>query len=99
MWIPRSRFIISNFLLSFYSLALLFDDFDVVKTFSSKRKWKFDMKRDHGIYLRDADDTKRGVLILNPDTGAFDVHLEKVIETTIFIHSIHKVYEEQLCIL
>ena len=34
------------------------------------------MKRDLGIYLGDADDTKRGVLFLNPTTGAIDVRLD-----------------------
>ena len=42
----------------------------------SQTKWKFDMKRDLGIYLGDADDTKRGVLFLNPTTGAIDVRLD-----------------------
>ena len=33
-------------------------------------KWKFDLRRDFGIYLGDADDTKRDYLILNPSTYA-----------------------------
>ena len=36
------------------------------------------MRRDLDIYLGDADDTKRGFLILNPSTGAVQVRLDCV---------------------
>ena len=36
------------------------------------------MRRDLGIYLGDADDTKRGFLILNPSPGAVQVRLDCV---------------------
>ena len=41
-------------------------DFVAVIIPPSQTKWKFDMKRDLGIYLGDAGDTKHGVVILNP---------------------------------
>ena len=66
-----------------------FGDFVAVTIPSPNIKWKFDMKRDIGIYLGDADDTKRGVLILNPTTGAIDVRLDciKLELTDSMLHS------------
>ena len=66
-----------------------FGDFVAVTIPPSQTKWKFDMKRDLGIYLGDADDTKRGVLILNPTTGAIDVRLDciKLELTDSMLHS------------
>ena len=42
-----------------------FGDFVAVQIPDVDKKWKFDLRRDLGIYLGDANDTKRGSLILN----------------------------------
>ena len=52
-----------------------FVDFVAVRIPDGEKKWKFDLRRDLGIYLGDADDNKRGSLILNPSTGSVQVRL------------------------
>ena len=58
-------------------------------------RWKFDLRRDLGIYLGDADDTKRGYLILNPSTGAVQVHLD-CIKLELFEQMLHSYYDSRL---
>ena len=58
-------------------------------------RWKFDLRRDLGIYLGDADDTKRGYLILNPSTGAVQVHLD-CIKLELFEKMLHSYYDSRL---
>jgi hypothetical protein len=53
-----------------------FGDFVAVTIPDVKSNWKFDMRRDLGIYLGDADGTKRGCLILNPSSGAVQIRLD-----------------------
>lgn len=53
-----------------------FGDFVAVTIPDSNVRWKFDIRRDLGIYLGDADGTKRGSLILNPSTGSIQVRLD-----------------------
>ena len=47
-----------------------FGDFVAVCLVEPELRCKFDLRRDLGIYLGDADGTKRGSLVLNPHTGA-----------------------------
>ena len=53
-----------------------FGDFVAVRIPDAGKKWKLDLRRDLGIHLRDADDTKRGSLILNPFNGSVQVRLD-----------------------
>ena len=63
--------------LDFYvKLHFSFGDFVAARIPDAEKKWKFDLRRDLGIYLGDADDTKRGSLILIPSTGSVQVRLD-----------------------
>ena len=53
-----------------------FGDFVAVRIPSVDSNWKFDVRRDLGIYLGDADDTKRGYLILDLSSGAVKVRTD-----------------------
>ena len=58
-------------------------------------RWKFDLRRDLVIYLSDADDTKRGYLILNPSTGAVQVRLD-CIKLELSEQMLHSYYDSCL---
>ena len=55
---------------------LAFGDFVAVQIPDAEKKWKFEMRRDLGIYLGDAHDTERGFPISNPSTGAVQILLD-----------------------
>jgi hypothetical protein len=60
------------------SFPFAFGDFVAVRIPEADVNWKFDLRRNVGIYLGDADDTKRGYLILDLSTGAVKVRLDCV---------------------
>ena len=62
-----------------FSVQFPFAFGDFVAVPDVEKRWKFDMRKDLGIYLGDADDTKRG--FLNPSTGAVQVRLDCVKQT------------------
>ena len=53
------------------------------------------MRRDLGIYLGDADDTKRGFPILNPSTRAVQVRLDCV-KLELTDQMLHSYYDSRL---
>ena len=55
-----------------------FGDFVAVRIPNAEFRWKFDLRRDFGVYIGDADDTKRGYLTLNLSSGAVQVRLDCV---------------------
>ena len=75
--------------------AFAFGDFVAVRIPDAEVKWKFDLRRDLGIYLGDADDTKRGFLILNPSTGAVQVRLD-CIKLELTDQMLHSYYDSRL---
>ena len=72
-----------------------FGDFVAVRIPDAEVRWKFDLRRDLGIYLGDADDTKRGFLILNPSTGAVQVRLD-CIKLELSEQMLHSYYDSRL---
>ena len=55
-----------------------FGDFVAFRIPDARKRWKFDLRRDLGIYLGDADDTMRGSLTvyIYPPTGSVQVRLD-----------------------
>ena len=72
-----------------------FGDFVAVRIPEPEVKWKFDLRRDLGIYLGDADGTKRGSLVLSPTTGAVHVRLDCV-KLELTDEMLHKYYDARL---
>ena len=54
----------------------VFGDIVAVKIPQPEKTWKFDVRRDVGIYLGDAEDTKRGCLIYLLSTGSVRVRAD-----------------------
>ena len=76
-------------------LHFSFGDFVAVRIPDAEKKWKFDLRGDLGIYLGDADDTKRGSLILNPSTGSVQVRLD-CIKLELSDQMLHSYYDSRL---
>ncbi len=55
-----------------------FGDIVAIRIPAPDVQWKFDLRRNLGIYLGDADNTKRGFLILDLSSGAVKVRLDCV---------------------
>ena len=53
-----------------------FGDFLAVRIPEPDKIWKFDARRDLGIYLGDADDTKRGYLVYMLSSGSMRVRAD-----------------------
>ena len=53
-----------------------FGDFLAVRIPEPDKMWKFDVRRDLGIYLGDADDTKRGYLVYMLPSGSVKVRAD-----------------------
>ena len=60
------------------SFPFAFGDIVAVRIPAPDVQWKFDLRRNLGIYLGDADNTKRGFLILDLSSGAVKVRLDCV---------------------
>ena len=54
----------------------VFGDFLAVRIPEPDKTWKFDVRRDLGIYLGDADDTKRGYLVYMLSSGSVKVRAD-----------------------